>query len=302
MGRSKINVSLVATRESIPELRVLRCSLEKYHEVTWNFYGDEYVYDFVDNNFNVDIFIKMDRKEVLHKDREKHPYVTNKLVQGKLVIIEECLKKFGRVINLDTDMIFFNSINSQYLNSRSDALLTPHYTSSPVLKKVGYYNSGMIFLNGFNFFEKWKEVTLSEKYFYEQKPLEIVTNMNCCTVEEVDGAHNFGTGRRNEGHFKDLKIADGSLFWRDLPLVNFHLHLFNHDEGYLGKGTIILQKYLRNKIKQLDPELAELLKEEDVFYAAFPRRLPAAVAKQKLKVKHLFASARRKLNGLRDSC
>ena len=295
MTKSKINVSVVATQESLAELKILRASLEKYHDVTWNFYGDDYVRDYVKGNFNVDIFIPMDRGEILRKEQEKHPYVTKKLVQGKLVIIEECLKKFGRVINLDTDMIFFNPINEKYLNCPSDALLTPHYTSSPILQEVGYYNAGMIFLNGFRFFEKWKEVTLSEKYFYEQKPLEIVKNMNCCDVEEVDGGHNFGTGRRNEGHYKELKIIGDRLYWRTLPLVNFHLHLFDHDEGYLGKGTIILQKYLRKNMDRLNPELTKLLKEEDIFYASWPARLPAFAARQARKRSRLKALPRRML-------
>jgi len=246
--------SAICTKETIEEFDILRTSFNIFHpETKWCLGCDDETDKYFSKYDDIEIINKFGR-DVLKKGRTNHVFYTDNLASEKLRTIELIIEKYGETIHFDTDMIFFNKMSEDIINSEFDAAYAPHYffgKDHPVSKRVGYYNAGMIWVRSKEFFNKWKELTNSGKYFFEQKPLEVIYDMEKYNILELPRMYNYSCGNQDKNDI--VMNKDGMFYVGDEPLINIHVHAYKQNI-HLGPDSMRMKEIIRDLLKNSNNE------------------------------------------------
>ena len=98
-----------------------------------------------------------------------HQRIWDEFQMQKANIIKMALEMSNDTLFLDSDIIFFNSINC--IDKSKDIALSPHYVKKSNTDEVGYYNGGCLWVKNKNVPDDWIEFTKTSRY-HDQASLE----------------------------------------------------------------------------------------------------------------------------------
>ena len=176
-------VSSVVTSKTISEFKLLKTSLEQFHECEWAISCDEEAYDEFCDVDNVECLKLIESDDCDHNiasDKQKDTWM--KVMMTKFDAVTFLIKKYGHGLFLDSDMIFVSPIEDKVLsafkNPDIDACICQHMTNNwPVEAQHGLYNGGMFHVKNQNFIDQWVKLSKDYKkygFYFEQQPLEYI--------------------------------------------------------------------------------------------------------------------------------
>lgn len=231
-------VASVVTEKAWKEFLLLKFSFEQYHSAEWFLSCDKHVEErLTECSFdNVDFEVNIDHDDCTHNTTDEEQ--REQWLEVMLTKFPACRRAIdnhqGSCLFLDSDMVFVNPIDDFIIQlSRDcfvDAMVCPHMTNNQdVENKHGYYNAGMFFVNNLQLLDDWETISKDHKkygLYFEQQPLEYV--IRGYRTANLPINYNFGWWRTAWGsavsRISQIKLADEKICFRNLPVVNFHMH------------------------------------------------------------------------------
>jgi hypothetical protein len=143
------------------------------------------------------------------------------------------------VLMVDCDIFFINKFDKETLkimqDESLDCVVSPHMQQAPHIDdQWGVFNVGFVFVRSQEFLKKWKSVTESGQYKYEQKPMEKVLFDGGVSYDLFPFVYNFSWWRFNQNttaaRINDLMIFDGSIRYMASKVVSIHTHIIDDSE------------------------------------------------------------------------
>lgn len=227
-------LATVVTKNHLKEFLFLKFSAEYFHKCEWYVYCDEYCYNYLKTNTNINLYkAPISDGKVFGSEKEKENFFQTILL--KFDACEKALEKNNYVLFVDSDIVFTNkhcSLFEEFISSDLDIVASPHYQLNPKIDADwGIFNVGFILIKNKNLIKKWKEVTLSKKYLFEQKPLEVAIAEGKFKFDTFPITYNMGWWRFNNHktihRFESIDYQRKKLSLAGIPIISFHTHLFN---------------------------------------------------------------------------
>tara|TARA_B100001123_G_C15322724_1_gene1028501 strand:+ start:1275 stop:2111 length:837 start_codon:yes stop_codon:yes gene_type:complete len=276
-----IPVCSVVTQKTLSEFRLLKFSLEQYHDVEWFISCDDVVDEFYKDVEEVNLLKVIETDDCDHniQSEEKNDNWM-KVMMSKFSVCMEALKKRDYCLFLDSDMVFVNPIENRVLDllesKTVDAIISPHMTNNVSIEaKHGYYNAGMFASTNTEFLQAWEGLSKDyKKYnmYFEQQPLEF-SHRHFLTAN-FPMHYNLGWWRFNlpqtQGRIKMFNEKDGVLYFANNRAVNFHFHALRELEtDNFGKFMVdfifdYLSKSSNEKYVDLYKKYEELKNENNI--------------------------------------
>lgn len=224
----------VVTKNHLKEFLFLKFSAEYYHTCEWYVYCDSFCYEYLKDNTNMHLFeAPIGDGKVFGTETEKESFFATILT--KFDACHKALDDHSSVLFVDSDIVFTNhycSLFEEFTESELDIVASPHYQLNPqVDKDWGVFNVGFILIKSKDLLNKWKEVTLSKKYLFEQKPLEVAIAEGNFKWDTFPITYNMGWWRFNnqktQHRFESLDGQRGKISLAGIPIISFHTHMFN---------------------------------------------------------------------------
>ncbi len=245
-------VASVVTKKSLLEFKLLKLSLEQYHEVFWYLSTDEYSAELLKEfpNVKCEVLVKTDDCSHGTNDPVKNRLFLE-LVMTKFDAVKSAIKDHKSCLFIDSDIFFTNPIDERVLSlindERIDAVLSPHMTNNLGLEtQVGHFNVGFFAMRNLDYLSlhesmSWKHKELG--MYYEQQPLQF-SSYNFLTVN-LPINYNIGWWRFNEPHthrrLDFLTVKNDTIYFNGLPAVCFHMHALKKLD-YTNYGKFLLDK------------------------------------------------------------
>lgn len=230
-----IPVCTVVSKNCYKEFLLLKYSLEQYHVCDWYISCDEYCFNKLKDQPNVNAFFLIDSDECDHVlENESLRDSFTKLVLTKFLIAREGMKKHKSILLIDTDMIFVNELDGWFLDflqdERIDGMLCQHMTENPENEgKVGYFNVGMQVVGNSDFLDQWEQLTIRHKelgLYFEQKPMEL--SQRFFRTLNLPINYNLGWWKFNTSmvnyRMNLFNIKDNKIYFDNNPAINIHCH------------------------------------------------------------------------------
>ena len=258
-----IPLASVVTQKTIDEFKLLKATIEQYHDCFWTISCDDSAYESFKNSKNVNCLNLIETDDCDHNvdDQEKKDNWM-KVMMTKFNASESSINEFGHVLFLDSDMIFVNPIEDEILdlfnNKHIDAAICQHMTNNwQVEAKHGLYNGGMFHIKNLDFLNSWRQLSLDYKkynFYFEQQPLEYVQRNFVSLNLPIN--YNIGWWRFNTSQtvrrLEQLHIKENKIYFGNRPAVNFHVHTVRTLE-YENFGQFLVDK-MCNLFKEADNE------------------------------------------------
>lgn len=122
-------------------------------------------------NLKIEIVVKLDKFSNKNRQMMEKEGIFKEFTIIKADLIEYALDKFSNTLFLDGDLLIVNPLTIPEDYEKFDIGLSPHFIKPNYIKKVGFYNSGFIFVKNRDFIKYWKYQTQKSRYF-EQASLE----------------------------------------------------------------------------------------------------------------------------------
>lgn len=275
-----IPVCSVVTGKTLAEFKLLKFSLEQYHDVEWFISCDEEVEKYYKDAYKVNPLKVIDTDDCDHnvQSEEKNDNWM-KVMMSKFTICRKALEKREYCLFLDSDMVFVNPIEDKVLRlletKSVDAIIAPHMTNNVAIEaKHGYYNAGMFAATSVEFLDAWENLSKDyKKYnmYFEQQPLEFI-HRHFLTAN-FPMHYNLGWWRFNLPQTQDrirmFNDRDGELYLANDKAVNFHFHALRELEtDNFGKFMVdfvfdYLSKSENEKYKKINKKYEELKNENN---------------------------------------
>ena len=147
--------------------------------------------------------------------------------------------------------IFLSLQKKNFLNA--DVILSPHYINQKDENKFGRYNGGFLYIKSKKFANWWREETIKNPEYFEQKTLELAYKK--FKISEFPIQYNFGWWRffmvdenTKEQRLKELNIINNKICFQNKPLITIHTHWFikknAHGGANMKKFNSIIQSLL----------------------------------------------------------
>tara|TARA_R100000664_G_C2756998_1_gene145034 strand:+ start:3322 stop:4134 length:813 start_codon:yes stop_codon:yes gene_type:complete len=256
-------VASVVTDKTISEFKLLKISLEQYHECQWVISCDEPAYNVFSKMSNVKCLKLIESDDCDHNiASEKQKDTWMKVMMTKFDAVTELISNYGHGLFLDSDMIFVgpieDSVLSAFANEDIDACICQHMTNNwPVEAKHGLYNGGMFHVRSQDFVNQWVKLSKDYKkhgFYFEQQPLEYVqrnfVSLNLPINYNI-GWWRFNTAR-TQNRLKLLYTEEDVIYFGKRPAVNFHVHALR-DIGYENFGQFLVDK-MKELLEMSDSE------------------------------------------------
>lgn len=257
-------LSCSVTKSHFKEFLLLRYSAELFHDCQWYLSCDEYCYDILSKDFDCHCEnTEMQNGKVFGNEEEIFNFY--KVIDGKFAAAKRAIADHGRVLMVDSDIIFTAPLRYESSLQEEDAILSPHYQWNTEMDKAwGLYNVGFVYIRNIDFLNAWEEETKSGKYEFEQVPIEIVTRtnkflLNAFPIGENMGWWRFNNPRSIHRYQSFAKIGDYITFDGNV-VGSFHFHTFvscRHSETFkeIVFGQIFPQTEYGRKILEKYEEL-----------------------------------------------
>ena len=229
-----LRITTLVTQSRIPEFKILNYSVAQHNpNVQWIVATSEDCYDQIKAMPNIDSILTgvEEGMEGVHQGPEFNEEQKDrfyKTIMSKLDIIEHSIKFHGYGMFLDVDMFFVNPLPKLLVHSivsaQFDAYTSNHWLPPAWTNSVGLFNVGALAITNLKIMDKWRELTLSRQYYYEQKPFELaVAGWN--TFEMPYGVNVGGWKIKNP-----IVTSNNQIFVNDqngiiTPVQSFHMHI-----------------------------------------------------------------------------
>jgi len=263
-----ISVCSVVTKKTLTEFKLLKFSLEQFHDVHWFISCDDVVEKYYKDAFKVETLRVIDTDDCDHNvQSEEKNSNWMKVMMSKFTVCRAALDKYDFCFFLDSDMVFLSPIEDRVLqllkNKSIDALISPHMTNNVQIEaNHGYYNAGMFAVTNNRFLDVWENLSKDyKKYnmYFEQQPLEFIHRTFLTANLPIH--YNLGWWRFNlpqtQDRIKMFNDRDGELYFGDDKAVNFHFHALRELEtDNFGKFLVdIVFNYLSNSKNEKHVEI-----------------------------------------------
>ena len=245
-------IASVVTQKTIGEFKLLKESIESYHDCFWTLSCDNEAYGVFCDHKNIECLNLIETDDCDHNiNDEKKKDNWMKVMLTKFDASEKSINEFGHVLFLDSDMIFVNPIEKEILelfdNKHVDAAICQHMTNNwEVEAKHGLYNGGMFHLKNIEFLDTWRKLSLDYKkhnFYFEQQPLEYVQRNFVSLNLPIN--YNIGWWRFNTPQtiqrLKKLYVKNDIIYFGNRPAINFHVHTSRKLE-YENFGQFLVDK------------------------------------------------------------
>ncbi len=275
-----IPICSVVTKKTLTEFKLLKFSIEQFHDVHWFISCDAEVEEYYRDAYKVEPLKVIETDDCDHNiQSEEKNNNWMKVMMSKFTICREAMKKHDFCFFLDSDMVFVNPIESRVLrllkSGAVDALISPHMTNNVQIEaNHGYYNAGMFAVTNTEFLDAWENLSKDyKKYnmYFEQQPLEFIHRTFLTANLPIH--YNLGWWRFNlpqtQERIKLLNDREGELWFGDAKAVNFHFHALRELEtDNFGKFMVdmifdYLSKSNNEKYKKLYEKYEELKNESN---------------------------------------
>ena len=251
-----IYLSCVCTERVLNEFLILKYSMSLYNpEVKWILSTDKFVSDYFIDDPTVECF-EWIKDSGSHRDRDKES-VNNyiNLVNTKLDLLELSIERYGYGFILDTDMIITNKFDNKFLmsafNGTADIMVTDHTLKDKKLEdRVGKYNAGLVFIRNKKLLSKWKEITYTGEYFFEQKPLEVALQAGRYKILLFDDTYNVAYWKMNNNPSLTLTTGD-NIRINNKSVILIHSHVLDKNingDKQIGDFADVVMGILKNSI------------------------------------------------------
>lgn len=191
-------------------------------------------------------FNKLDKYTNENRDTMTQKGIWTEFMLKKCDIIDIALEKHENTMMCDSDFIFLNKFN---INTDKDILLSNHEVNNNISTKYGVYNGGCLYVKHKGFTKWWREETLKDTRYFEQKVLE--TSVKHFNHGVLGNEHNFGWWRlymhknnNTDQLEKRFSIKNKKVYFDNTPLVSFHTHIL----GKLGM-MVKFRKFILDLLK-----------------------------------------------------
>tara|TARA_Y100000389_G_scaffold204655_1_gene258626 strand:- start:16168 stop:18519 length:2352 start_codon:yes stop_codon:yes gene_type:complete len=174
-------------------------------------------------------FIELDEYSNKTRDQLDKENKWTDFQMKKSIIISKTLEIENDVLFLDTDMIITNEIND--IDYSKDLGISPAYINDTDMKKVGYYNGGMIWVKNKNIPNRWIELTKESRY-YDQASIDDLEKE--FTNFKFGENYNYQSWRfrlsneKVEELKKNFIINNNNIFYKGEELKSIHTHFLQH--------------------------------------------------------------------------
>jgi hypothetical protein len=177
-------------------------------------------------NIQWEIILEKYRNTNRHEMEKKKLF--HEFLMKKMDILLTAIENDDDSLFLDADMILLDQIND--IDKTKDLGVSPHYfpINSPIGKKYGFYNAGMIWSNNKNAIIDWK-ILSQDSYFYEQSSIEDLI----IDYEHFEFSDNYNFGEFRLSHNKQsygnsLNIINEEIYVHEKKLKSIHTHIDRH--------------------------------------------------------------------------
>lgn len=162
----------------------------------------------------------------------------DRAIRYKFDAASNALKTGLPVLMVDCDIFFINEFDQETLKTMQDesldCVVSPHMQQAPHIDdQWGFFNVGFVFVRSEKFLQRWREVTESGEYKYEQKPMEKVLFDESVPYDLFPFSYNFSWWRFNQrttaARVNDLMLFNGSIRYMASNVVSIHTHII--DDG-----------------------------------------------------------------------
>jgi len=230
-----IPVCSVVTKKTLTEFKLLKFSIEQYHDVKWYLSCDTVVEEYYKETDNITLLSLIETDDCDHNVQSQEKLANwMKVMMTKFDVCNRALQENTYCLFLDSDMVFVNPIEEEVLNlissKKVQAAICPHMTNNAHIEaKHGYYNAGMFFVNSLDFIKSWENLSKDyKKYnlYFEQQPLEFIHRDFLTANLPIN--YNLGWWRFNlpqtQGRISMFNERDDILYFGNRPAINFHFH------------------------------------------------------------------------------
>jgi len=227
----------VVTKNHLKEFLFLKFSAEYYHTCEWYVYCDSYCYTYLKQYDNMNVFeANIGDGKVWGSKEEKDSFY--KTILTKFDACHKALDEHKYVLFVDSDIVFTNhccSLFEEFVESDLDVVASPHYQLAPEIDRDwGVFNVGFVLIKSKDLLNRWKEITLSKTYLYEQKPLEVAMLEGKFKWDTFPITYNMGWWRFNNqkthNRFESLDCQRNKISYAGVPIISFHTHMFNTED------------------------------------------------------------------------
>lgn len=161
----------------------------------------------------------------------------NEFMMSKADALEWALENHDNAMYLDCDQLVVNTLKAPPLEYEIG--VSPHYCSSKITRKFGYYNGGLLFARNKKVPNLWRKYAQTSSFF-DQKAIE-----DLCTLSyfEYSEQYNIGLYRFNHdklSNYKHFNIGNNQLLYKNAPAVTIHTHFGN--KTYTTLNRIVYDK------------------------------------------------------------
>jgi len=169
----------IATQNSSFEALGMLLSLSLYHPNAL-VYGlvDSKTKEDIENStpkirLNLKLFTTLDKYSNKNRQEMEKENIWAEFQMQKAEVIKLALVNSNDTLFLDSDIIFFNPINS--IDKSKELALSPHYMKKSESDIWGFFNGGLLWTKNMNVVYDWIEFTKKSR-FYDQASLEDLAN------------------------------------------------------------------------------------------------------------------------------
>jgi hypothetical protein len=143
----------------------------------------------------------------------------------KALIIQEALKNEDDVLFMDTDIIITSPIRD--IDNTKDIGVSPAFIRESDMKKVGYYNGGMLWVKNKEVPHQWIEYSKKSRYFDQAAIDDLVLKYSYFCFGEH---HNIQSWRflLSDESPQELKqkfsFKDGKIYFKQKEITSIHTH------------------------------------------------------------------------------
>jgi hypothetical protein len=192
---------------------------------------------------NLKLFTTLDKYSNKDRQEMEKENIWTEFQMQKAEVIKFALVNSNDTLFLDSDIIFFNPINS--IDKSKELALSPHYMKKSESDIWGFFNGGLLWTKNMNVVYDWIEFTKKSR-FYDQASLEELANKY--DYQELGREINFTPWRiiHLENDEKRKKVIESintnnkNINYNDKPFVCFHTHF--HSAQFQEINNFIINK------------------------------------------------------------
>jgi hypothetical protein len=189
------SICTICNKNAYADLKILLYSITLFEPniqiyILTDYYVNNKLYiDFP--NLNIISLPKLDKyKHIFNNTQQKNKQEWNEFMLEKLNIIHYTLENEHNTLFLDSDQVLLNKLNLN-IPYDYDLGLSPHNINKKQTDLYGYFNGGFIYISNIDILDKWRDYTLSSRY-YEQASLEDLNNDNNIKTFYFNITYNYG--------------------------------------------------------------------------------------------------------------